>query len=322
MATSKHPRSNIHQLDPFELRISPAFNGRFRDFKDSSLRPLAESIAAGGLHQPISVLKLGSDHITELAHLGITTHKEVSKDGDTDQPLYPRDYFVVFGNRRARACQYGIREGILPSDFRIKSVMFSGSIADAVAANAAENAEREDTNLLDKAKSVKHLIDTGHKKGPALKLAGIHSRGVSASALLRLLYLPVEAQAEIEKGTMGLEVASNLAAIRDEDECLETFYRMQKIAGRMKGSSVHGRFTPEVWYAATKERAPATAGKKDRTEPKPSIKVAIELLQFACNSEQHVPTRPILDWMEGRRTLAQTREALGIRTSDEVTTNG
>ena len=306
MSKNKNPRANIHSLDPGSIYCSASFNGRFRPHSQASLHQLAHSLSTGQL-QPVSVIRMSPHHRADLITCGVP-ESEIPATGE---------YFAVFGFRRISAAQYGVTHGILPDTWRIQATVFKGSIADALAANAAENAERKETTLLDKAKAVDHMLRIGKGKQEALEAVGIAKPGkkspMSAASLVRLLTLPESVHEVLEAGRMGMEVATNLVAIREDTELDRVFGRMLKIADG-------GQLTPEVWYKATAEKAPKTAGKKDRTAPKPSLKRLVDIiesLEVWSELNKQVAER-IKDWMDGKISDAELGQCLFRRIDPDV----
>ena len=141
------------------------------DMREAALKELAESIQAQGIVQPIVVRPL------------------------TRAGAEPR-YEIVAGERRWRAAQMAGLE-------RIPAVVKAIPDQAAIAVALIENIQREDLNPMEEARALARLIkefDMTH--GDAAEAVG-RSR-VAVSNLLRLLDLPPEIRAMLERRELGM----------------------------------------------------------------------------------------------------------------------
>lgn len=151
------------ELDPALLKPNP-FQPR-RTFNEESLQELAASIKEHGIIQPI---------IAE-------------KNGD--------DYFIIAGERRTRAA-------LLAGLTRVPVVFREFENSKKLEIALIENIQREDLNPIEEAKAYQEIMQlSGLNQEETAKRVG-KSRPAVANAM-RLLQLPDEMQAALEKGTMS-----------------------------------------------------------------------------------------------------------------------
>ena len=175
------------QLQINQLPINDIFPNPFqprKEFNDSSLKELANSIKQHGLAQPIIVRKLD--------------------DG----------YELIVGERRLEACKLNFQETI-PAIVKDVSDKQSCEIA------LVENIDRENLNVVEIALSLKRLMDDfGYTQET---LSRLFSRSRSSIAnILRLLKLPDSIQAYISQGQLSEGHARTLIDFSDDEAlCLQ-----------------------------------------------------------------------------------------------------
>jgi ParB family chromosome partitioning protein len=164
-----------------------------RTFQDDELQELAASIKALGVVQPVVVRPL----------------HEAPADDDTPVPIGVR-FELIAGERRLRAAKLAGLEYI-PALVRPADEIASLEIA------LAENVAREDLNAIEEALAYAALADEfGLTHERIAELVG-RSR-VSVTNLLRLLDLPDEVQALIERGDLSEGHGRALLGLPDHGE--------------------------------------------------------------------------------------------------------
>ncbi|MDH3418526.1 MAG: ParB/RepB/Spo0J family partition protein [Gammaproteobacteria bacterium] len=157
--------------------------GRYQprsDMREETIADLAESIRAQGLVQPIVV--------RPLAKHGGEAH-----------------YEIVAGERRWRAAQLA---GLHSIPAIVRDIPDEAAVAMAL----IENIQREDLNALEEARALRQLVEEfGMTHAQAAEAVG-RSR-VAVSNLLRLLDLPAQIQAMLERRDFGMGHARALLAL-------------------------------------------------------------------------------------------------------------
>ncbi len=166
-----------------ELPVDLLQRGRYQprsDMREETIAQLADSIRAQGLVQPIVV--------RPLEQKGSETH-----------------YEIVAGERRWRAAQLA---GLHSIPAIIRDVPDEAAVAMAL----IENIQREDLNPLEEARALRQLVEEfGMTHAQAAEAVG-RSR-VTVSNLLRLLDLPAQIKAMLERRDFGMGHARALLAV-------------------------------------------------------------------------------------------------------------
>lgn len=169
-----------------------------REFDESKLKELAESVRMYGILQPLTV-----------------TRKEVSRE---DGAFYT-EYELVAGERRLRASRLAglaqvpviIREGENSEQEKLELAII-------------ENLQREDLNAVDRALAFRQLADTfGLSHAQVAKKVGRSREYVSNT--LRLLALPDYMLESLKVGDISEGHARTLLMLSDRPEELDTVYR-------------------------------------------------------------------------------------------------
>lgn len=180
--------NTIESKDSQTLRMSeiePNKSQPRKDFDDSELRELAESIREHGLIQPIIVRPMPN---------GMT-------------------YQIVAGERRWRACRIaGINE--VPVIIREMDDFEVSQIA------IIENVQRSDLNPIEEALAYSQLINEYDLTQETVAKTIGKSRPY-ISNIMRLLNLPEEVQSKLRSGDISLGHAKALMGLNDKDRTLE-----------------------------------------------------------------------------------------------------
>ena len=199
---ASQPRETPEQLSPARgtavdlidvNAIAPNPRQPRRDFDESALRALAQSIAANGLLAPIVVRK------SEQAS---------------------NQYEIVVGERRWRAARMCGME-------RIPALVREARDGEAVELARLENVQRTDLNAIEEASGYKQLIDEhGYTQETLAQRLGKSRPGVANA--LRLLNLPDSVQAMIRDGRLSAghgKALAILAPVRAETLAREAVRR-------------------------------------------------------------------------------------------------
>lgn len=161
--------------------IEPNRDQPRKEFNSAALAELAESIAQHGVLQPLLL-----------------------------RPMVSGGYRIVAGERRWRASRMaGLQE--------VPAVVREMTDGEEMLFALIENLQREDLNPLEEAKGYQQLIDVqGMTQEDAAAAVG-KSRPAVANAL-RLLNLPEDIQAMVEKGEISAGHARTLLSFKSEEE--------------------------------------------------------------------------------------------------------
>ena len=161
--------------------IEPNRDQPRKEFNSAALAELAESIAQHGVLQPLLL-----------------------------RPMVSGGYRIVAGERRWRASRMaGLQE--------VPAVVREMTDGEEMLFALIENLQREDLNPLEEAKGYQQLIDVqGMTQEEAAAAVG-QSRPAVANAL-RLLNLPEDIQAMVEKGEISAGHARTLLSFKSEEE--------------------------------------------------------------------------------------------------------
>lgn len=161
-----------------------------KDFDVESLKELADSIREHGLIQPVIAERAGSE-----------------------------SYFVIAGERRVRAARLA---GLSEIPVIVREVSDQGRLALAL----IENIQREDLNPLEEAEAYAELMRLeGLSQEEAAERVG-KSRPAVANAL-RLLKLPADMRAALERGSMTAGHARALLSVVNPADRQELFRRIE-----------------------------------------------------------------------------------------------
>ena len=178
-------------------RIKPnPFQPR-KTFDEAALKSLAESIRSYGVLQPLTV-----------------TRKEIERPG---QGIYV-EYELIAGERRLRAAK-------LAGIAQVPVVIRNGEDDDRMKLELAiiENLQREDLNVVDRAKAFKRLVDEfGMKHIDIGKRVGKSREYVSNT--LRILLLPQEMQDALQQGSISEGHTRPLLMLMDRTEEQKTLF--------------------------------------------------------------------------------------------------
>lgn len=181
-----------------ELPVDLLQRGRYQprsDMREETIAQLADSIRAQGLVQPIVVRPLEQQ--------GGETH-----------------YEIVAGERRWRAAQLA---GLHAIPAIVRDVPDEAAVAMAL----IENIQREDLNPLEEARALRQLVEEfGMTHAQAAEAVG-RSR-VAVSNLLRLLDLPAQIKAMLERRDFGMGHARALLALNGVEAQMDIARRILK----------------------------------------------------------------------------------------------
>lgn len=206
--------------------IEPNRDQPRKEFNSAALAELAESIAQHGVLQPLLL-----------------------------RPMVSGGYRIVAGERRWRASRMaGLQE--------VPAVVREMTDGEEMLFALIENLQREDLNPLEEAKGYQQLIDVqGMTQEEAAAAVG-KSRPAVANAL-RLLNLPEDIQAMVEKGEISAGHARTLLSFKSEEEMRLAAERAKagvsvRILEKMaKGVDQGGRLVVKV---SPKEEVPRSMG--------------------------------------------------------------
>ena len=206
--------------------IEPNRDQPRKEFDSGPLSELAESIAQHGVLQPLLL-----------------------------RPMVSGGYRIVAGERRWRASRMaGLQE--------VPAVVREMTDGEEMLFALIENLQREDLNPLEEAKGYQQLIDVqGMTQEEAAAAVG-KSRPAVANAL-RLLNLPEDIQAMVEKGEISAGHARTLLSFKSEEEMRLAAERAKagvsvRILEKMaKGVEQGGRLTVKV---TPQEEVPRSMG--------------------------------------------------------------
>jgi len=178
--------SSLREIDVSDIHPNP-FQPR-KDFDESSIRELADSIRESGLIQPISVYR------------------------------QENRYFLIVGERRWRAVQ-------LLRWQRIPAIVRELEIDEVMVGALVENIQREDLNPIEVAQGIDMLMrkHTLTQEQAAAKLGMNRS---TVTNLLRLLNLPDRVQLGLIRRQLTQGHARALLALRDDKDIENAFDRI------------------------------------------------------------------------------------------------
>jgi ParB/RepB/Spo0J family partition protein len=175
-------------IDPHLLTIDYSRNGRFSEPDQKKIKELASSFATNGQLQNICVKEDASGSLT-----------------------------VIYGFHRALAGVWGMDNGILPSDFKIRYDLAQPDADDmsVFLTNVAENAERSELTVMDEAYIYNRLTTefSMSSKEASEKLGHKKNWG---NAVSKLLSLPRNIQKLIHLGRISGEAGYEVAMAGEE----------------------------------------------------------------------------------------------------------
>lgn len=190
-----------------------------KHFDPVKLQELADSIAAGGVHQPILIRPLPAHRLED-------THREARA---LKQPA--PEYELVAGERRWRACQ-------LARVTQVPAMIRPMTDAQALEAQVIENLQREDVTELEEAEGYRVLMDSqGISMEDVARKIGksksyVHTR-------IKILDLCQEGQQALRDGSIDFSCALPIARIPSEqlqikalEEALEEDYDGNRMSAR------------------------------------------------------------------------------------------
>ncbi|MFD0572446.1 ParB/RepB/Spo0J family partition protein [Kitasatospora gansuensis] len=208
------------------------------------------------------------------------------------------EYVILNGERRYRAA---LLVGLAQLDFVVRDDL-AASRADFIDNLLLENEDREDFNVIERARGVKHLLD--ECEGNAAEVARRRGRDRSwVGNQIALLTLPEEIQLMLIEGRMAERYARRLARAVKEDDSL-TARDLLALEARLKGDEKARRENERALLGVAKERmlsADNTAGSgpvpRQGNSPTPGGPSAAELLATlgATPAEQAATLRQGLD---------------------------
>jgi len=223
-AASAGPQMCMVDIDLIEESLT---NPR-KYFDADKLRELADSIKAGGVHQPVLLRPLPGHRVPD------TWGKRSPKD-----PLPA--YELVVGARRLRACCIaGLRH--------IPALIRDMTDEQALEAQVVENLQRADITPLEEADGYERLMQLGHADVGALaaKVGKSHSY---VYARLKLLDLAPDGQQALREGKIDASRALRIARIPDPK--LQTKALEQATRLNYNGDIAMGVRDFEVWLQQT-----------------------------------------------------------------------
>lgn len=188
-------------------------------FSEDSIRELAESISSVGLVQPVVVRKIGDS------------------------------YELVAGERRLRAARLANLE-------KVPAIIREASEAESLEMALIENINREDLNAMDAARAYANLQEEFGRTQEEIASRLGRSRAAVTNTM-RLLELPDEVQALIEKGRLSEGHGRAILSVPDR-------LRQRKLATRVAAKGLSVRQTEEL-----ARREAETAGKRPRSVSSP-----------------------------------------------------
>jgi ParB family chromosome partitioning protein len=187
----------IYDIELDKIDSSTAYNSR-GEITPKSVWELAESIANVGLQEPILVMEYP-----------IPIQKEKGKE-----------FRLIAGFRRFKAHQINMAK-------TIKSIISAPMTeVEARIINLCENLSRQDLNILEEAKSLKHLIELGMTEDSIAKKIG-KARGWVQNRKM-LLFLPKEVQ---EIAASGLLTIANIRDLYSYNSSAEQLAEAIRIKG-------------------------------------------------------------------------------------------
>ena len=197
--------SSIHEIELSKIRVNP--NQPRREFNQTALQELANSIAEIGIIQPITL-------------------REISDD----------EYQIIAGERRFRASQLAGLESI-PAYIRTaddENVMEMALI---------ENIQREDLNSIEIALAYQHLLDQYGLTQERLS-ERVGKKRATIANYLRLLKLPAPIQVALQNKQIDMGHARSLLTLDDPklqikifEEIIEQGYPVRKVEELVKSLS-------------------------------------------------------------------------------------
>jgi len=152
-----------------------------KNFDETELRELADSIAEHGIIQPIIAADSG--------------------DGN---------YIIIAGERRTRAARLaGLKE--------VPAIIRKYTDQKRLEVSLIENIQRTDLNPIEEAAAYKNLMDFSHLSQEELSVRVGKNRSTIANAL-RLLKLPADVQKSLETGAISSGHARALLAVTDKNQ--------------------------------------------------------------------------------------------------------
>lgn len=166
-------------------KIEPRRDQPRKDFDQTALEALADSISVHGVIQPIAVRELEGE-------------------------IFKGNYEIIAGERRWRAAKMaGLSE--------IPAIVISGDDLKVAQISLIENMQRMDLNAIEEAMAYKTLIEKYEMTQEELARQVGRSRPSIANTL-RLLELPEDVQALLREGTLSMGHARALLGLEYEED--------------------------------------------------------------------------------------------------------
>jgi len=228
----------IHNVDISAIDPNP-YQPR-KDFDESEIAGLAESIKNQGLLQPIVLRKKGNR------------------------------YEIISGERRFRAFQH-LRRDTVPCYVR-------GNVSDNEMLELAlvENIQREELNEIEKAIAYKKLLEQCGYTHDALAQKVGKSRAVVTNSM-RLLNLPAEVQEMVRKNQLSMGHARAVLAIEGPKAQLEAARRILQDGLTVRDAENIVKIDKGV---ADKAKPAVTASEADEQPEDPNVAHALEQLRY------------------------------------------
>jgi len=205
------------------------FNCRMEQISPMDVIDLAKSIAQKGLLAPIVLRPCG--------------------EFETDPPGY--DHVIVAGYRRYQAYRVN-NHPVIPAILRQGKQKNSYSID-----NFTENLKRKNLNLLEEAKSIEKLYNSGLSRGAIAQELNMSDGWVQVRSMI--LDLPPTIQAEVATGILTTTHIRKLYSIKDSEQQVAVALEIKKARQRGEASSKN------VTKILEKEERPKATTKKRRT---------------------------------------------------------
>ena len=181
--------SSINEIELAKITVNP--NQPRREFDETALQELADSIAEIGIIQPITLRKLSDD-----------------------------EYQIIAGERRYRASQ---RAGLKTIPAYIRTADDENMMEMAL----IENIQREDLNAVEIALAYQHLLDQYELTQERLS-ERIGKKRTTIANYLRLLKLPAPIQMALQNKQLDMGHARALISLGDPKQQVKIFEEIQE----------------------------------------------------------------------------------------------
>lgn len=203
-ASGEIKRQDAFLLNPHDIIVDPAFNGRVDDHDEATVKELAESMHVRGQVQPVKIRRVGGD-----------------------QPQ------LICGFRRRAAAIY-IREHLDPK-FMLAATVQNCNEEEAFILNIVENRQRRATSAIDDAHNARRLRERYGMDDA--KIVGVLQCAPSwLTTLGKLVLLPTDLQKKVADGLIAATVAAKLTALGDDDAMRAVVKAAEGSGGKVKTS--------------------------------------------------------------------------------------